>query len=425
MTSRMKFSGAICLSFVLSLFTTLASADTKFIQVAAQDKTERSAIANIGMTIEAVRSDSVWGFATDEERKTLRARGFRILGEFTEETARGGHEGAFGFPIEDNAYHTYSETVALLRDLEDHHTDVAKLQSIGKTAEGRDIWAMHLNSSTESLATGKSEKPGAIFMGNHHAREHLSVEVPLLLLKHLLDHRSEEPIRTLLETRDIWIIPMVNPDGAEYDVSTGKYKYWRKNRRNNGDGTFGVDLNRNYGFKWGTGGSSSSTSSETYMGKEPFSEPETQAIRDFVRSQKNATILLTFHSFSELVLFPWGHTNDPIAKKRDADVFRKMAETMGNMNGYTPLQSSDLYVASGDTTDWAYGELGIFAFTFELSPGGGGFNGFYPGPAMIQRAFEANLQPALYLMQVAQDPYRVLDSGQAGLLKHYVEPALP
>jgi carboxypeptidase T len=245
-------------------------------------------------------------------------------------------------------------------------------------------------------------------MGNHHAREHLSLEIPLMLIHFLLNNREDPKIKNLLETRDLWFVPMVNPDGAEFDIATGKYKWWRKNRRNNGDGSFGVDLNRNYGFKWGTGGSDTDTSSDVYMGKEPFSEPETQTIRDFVEAHLNAKVLLTFHTYSELVLYPWGNTYDDVGNAKDLAVFKKMATTMAAWNRYKPQQSSDLYIASGDTTDWAYGTHGIFAFTFELSPRDMSGGGFYPGAKVIEGVFQKNIEPALYLIESAKQTTRDL-----------------
>ena len=262
-------------------------------------------------------------------------------------------------------------------------------------------------------------------MANHHAREHLSTEVPLLFAQHLLQNRATAEIGALLDTRDIWIIPMLNPDGVEYDISTGRYQYWRKNRRNNGDGTFGVDLNRNYGYQWGTGGSSKDTSSDVYMGPTSFSEPETQAFKAFVESLPNTKILLSLHAFSELILYPWGHKHDPISNQHDLMVHEKIAKTMAGWNKYTPQQSSDLYIASGDTTDWSYGQLGIVSFTFELSPANmGGPGGFYPGAGMIDKAFAANLKPMLYLLDLANDPGRALGTAPTGFLKNYVAPAV-
>ena len=254
-------------------------------------------------------------------------------------------------------------------------------------------------------------------MGGHHAREHLSVEVPLLLAKFLVEARDETTLR-LLDTRDIFIIPMVNPDGAQFDIATGNYQMWRKNRNTNaGNSCAGVDINRNYGFKWGTGGSSSNACSDVYMGPTPFSEPESQAVKAFVEGHPNLKVLLTFHTYSELVLYPWGSTYDDISNRADLATFQKMAQTMAGWNGYTPQPTHDLYIASGDTTDWAYGALGIFAFTFEMSPNGGGFGGggFYPGPEEIQHSFQANLKPAMYMIDLADDPHRAVSAPETTL----------
>jgi carboxypeptidase T len=250
--------------------------------------------------------------------------------------------------------------------------------------------------------------------------------MPLMLAEHLLKNRTTAQIGNLLENRDIWIIPMVNPDGAEYDIATGSYRMWRKNRRNNGGGTFGVDLNRNYGYGWGTGGSSNNPSSDTYMGTAPFSEPETQAIRDFVTSHRdNVSTVISYHTFSELILYPWGGKYDAIENTNDRRVHEIMAQQMAQWNGYTPQQSSDLYIASGDTCDWAYGELGKVTFTFELSPKSQWNGGFYPGAGVIDRVFQANLRPMLYMIDLADDPYRVLNGGTRDFLKHYHQPEVP
>ena len=227
-------------------------------------------------------------------------------------------------------------------------------------------------------------------------------------------YRAGNPrIVGLINSRDIHIIPVVNPDGMEYDIKDGTYKMWRKNRTRNANGTFGVDLNRNYGFQWGTGGSSSDPNSETYKGTAPFSEIESRAIKNYVEAHTNITILLTLHSFSKLILYPWGHKYNPIETGADHQVHSVMARKMAEWNGYEPEQSSELYIASGDTTDWSYGVHKIISFTFELDPAnnGVGGGGFYPGPGVIQPVFQKNIEPFLYLINYADNPYRVLDIG--------------
>jgi carboxypeptidase T len=255
-------------------------------------------------------------------------------------------------------------------------------------------------------------------MGGHHAREHISIEMPLQLAQHLAEAyaNGDKRVVELLNSHTVYIVPCVNPDGAEYDISSGDYVLWRKNRRMNSDGTEGVDLNRNYGHHWGEGGASNNGSSDIYHGPKAFSEPETQNIKAFIESHANISIDLSFHTFSELILYPWGYTYSPISDQKAYQVHKTMAETMAKWNGYTPQQSSALYIASGDTTDWAYGAHGLISFTFELDPkmspdmNWQPDKGFYPGQSFIRPVFEKNLEPCLYLIGYADNPYRVLQS---------------
>jgi carboxypeptidase T len=377
----------------------------RFVQVDAKTREQRTTAENAGMSIEFLRSDSVWGFADAKSIADMQSHGLTILGNFDMKMGRGGHQGA-GFPQKDERFHDYAEVKAKLYQLEKENPEMAKVHIIGTSLEGREILALHLNTTAASLKAGRSNKPGMIYMASHHAREHLSTEMPLMFADYLLKNKKDATLSALLSDRDIWFIPLVNPDGSEFDISEGSYEMWRKNRRPNGDGTFGVDLNRNYGYKWGTGGSSTSTNSDVYMGAKPFSEPETQVIKNFVESHLNAKVLLTIHTFSELILYPWGNTYDGIENAKDEAVFTTMAKDMAKWNKYTPQQSSDLYITSGDTTDWAYGEHGIFAFTFELSPTSIWDGGFYPGQKAIDPTFAANVKPFLYLLELADDPYR-------------------
>ena len=401
-----------------------AFADQRFIQIEARTKEQRSQIADRGVSIEAVRSDSVWGFANENSINELNQGGFKILGNFDQEVARGGHETMFDFPTEDTRFHNYNELMEELNHLAQEHADIVKIHNIGTTVEKRNIWAIHINTSQDELEKGQSNKPGIIYVGNHHAREHLSMEIPLMYAQYLMSHRRDPRISSLLDSRDIWIVPMLNPDGVEFDIATANYKMWRKNRRKNANGTYGVDLNRNYGFGWGTGGSSKDPSSDVYMGTSAFSEPETQAFRDFVNAHANTKVLLSFHTFSELILYPWGGKHDPVPNNEDRLTFETLAKTMAQWNHYTPEQASDLYIASGDTTDWAYGTHGIFAFTFELSPKSMYEGGFYPGQKVIDKVFEDNLKPCLYLLDVTDNPKKVLGNSSSSFLKNYQEPSI-
>jgi len=384
---------------VTSAFARNDHSNVYLIKAFAKDKHERTRIADAGLAIDGILSDSVTIFGTDEDIARLKKINVPI--EVVEMPGF-----ADAFPTADGAFHDYQEMQDALNKIVTENSDIASLVNIGKSVEGRDLLGVRLSSGKEM-----DSLPTAIFMGCHHAREHLSVEVPLKIAQHLVDNYDRDSrIKSILDTTEVYIIPMVNPDGAEHDISTGNYKMWRKNRKKNADGTYGVDLNRNYGSHWGGPGSSSSTNSDTYKGTAPFSEPETQAVRDFVRARKKTTVLLSFHTFSELVLWPYGWTNDEIANSDDRKVFETMGKKMATWNKYTPQKSSELYLASGDTTDWAYDELKIFAFTFELSPSSMFGGGFYPGAKAIEPTFKANLEPALYLMENTPNPYGVLNN---------------
>jgi carboxypeptidase T len=194
---------------------------------------------------------------------------------------------------------------------------------------------------------------------------------------------------------------MVNPDGHEH--SRTAERLWRKNRRPNPDGSFGVDPNRNYGYMWGTLNvptSSHVPSDETYVGPRAFSEPETQAVRDLIACERFAGVI-TYHSYSQLILYPWGYTDRPIPDPEDRELMVGLAaEMQGLIQGvhgavYTPQQASELYPTAGDTADWTYGIFGIPSFTIELRPRTFEEGGFILPASQIQPTWEEN-RPAAF-----------------------------
>lgn len=371
-----------------------------WVEIAAPGKAERNAAVNAGISIEEIRPDKVGGVATAKAVARAKTAGLRILSEVSLRQ----RFGRLDFPESDAIYHNYEETEADLKALAERAPDLVSLFSIGKSVLGKDILALRLTRG--AAGTAPSGKPGIVFLGAHHAREHLSTEVPLLLAKHLVDNRAQPEIARLLDARDIYIIPMVNPDGVEYDVEGGRYHMQRKNMSKNADGSTGVDLNRNYGWGWGGDGASPYPDDDTYRGPAAFSEPESNAVKTFVEARPNLKVMVSYHTFSELILYPWGGSNDPIPDAKALKAFRAMAGEMAKMTDYTPEQSSDLYVATGDTCDWAWGERGIFAFTFELTPKSMWDGGFYPGPDAVAATFQSNIRPALYLIGLSDDPLR-------------------
>ena len=192
-------------------------------------------------------------------------------------------------------YTSYNECVDFFKSAQKSNPNLFKVESIGTTWEDRDIIAVTI---TKDVKTDK-DKPALFYTGTIHAREWIGIELSLNFAKYILDHIDYEPqLNTLLDIATLYMVPCANPDGFEY--SRNHFSFWRKNRRRNQDGSFGVDLNRNFevGFS-----PNKDTTSNVYSGPAPFSEPETQALRDFVLEHKNITIALDYHSQGN-VFFP-------------------------------------------------------------------------------------------------------------------------
>jgi len=296
-------------------------------------------------------------------------------------------------------YHTYQELERDLVALEENYPHLVRLHDIGKSLEGRNIYALKISDNV-SLDENEAE---VLFIGCHHAREWISVEVPYLLGKYLVENYGSNPrVRDLVDHSQIWIVPLLNPDGLEYSVYF--YRYWRKNRRYNGPGSYGVDINRNYDYMWGfdNEGSSPDTFSEVYRGPAPFSEPETQAIHDLFL-QRKFQALISYHNYSQVILYPWGYTTEPSPK--DAllsEMARNMSQLIRSESGRIyefGAAGSQLYLTNGDTTDWALGIYDTPAFTIELPPIDELQGGFFNAEEDISTIFQENLPAALYLIE--------------------------
>jgi hypothetical protein len=213
----------------------------------------------------------------------------------------------------------------------------------------------------------------------------------------------------------------MNPDGGEYDIATGTYRSWRKNRQPNpGSSYVGTDLNRNWGYRWGCcGGSSGTFSSETYRGASAFSAPETTVVRNFVNSRvasgkQQITVAIDFHTYQELILWPYGYTTTNLPADMipdDWDTMVAMGQAMAATNGYTPEQASDLYITDGTINDWLYGVHRILNYTFEMYPRTSAQGGFYPPDEVIPAETSRNRAAILYLLEHADCPYDVIGKG--------------
>ena len=377
-----------------------AGADDRYwVTVLASDNHQRTRLLEAGMDIVEIKSDRVSGFANKKILDLLAKNGFVVKGKMT--IAQYSQQFGKDFPVADAAYHNYQETTDLLKTLAANNPAIASLFSIGKTIQGRDIWCLRINSNAQGEIA--STKPGAVYIGNHHAREHLSNEVPLLFAAWLFDHKDDADIKQYIAGLDIYIIPMLNPDGVELDIKNGTYQYHRKNARVNSDKTIGVDLNRNYDSWWCQSGASHSPWSDTYCGTKAFSEPESQAVKKFMEARPNLKTHISYHSYASSVLYPWGGSDADVPDPKDKQVFINMAAEMGRLTGYTPEKSSAMYVATGDSCDWAYAEGKIFAFTIELEG-----NSFYPGPEVITQTVTSNVKAAVYMLSVTDNPYKTI-----------------
>src|SRR5687768_10621513 len=329
------------------------------------------------------------------------------------------------FPPSDSLYHNYDEMVAEIQAREAARPDIVDVFSIGTSYRGRAIWAAKVS---DNVATDENE-PEVMFDAVHHADEHLTLEQALYLFKELVTDYGDDPqVTNLVNAREIWIIFMLNPDGAQFDLGGDPYRDWRKNRQPHPTSThIGTDLNRNYDYRWNCcGGSSGNPASETYRGWSPFSAPETRAMRDFVNSRvvgglQQIRTHISLHANGELILWPYGYTTRDVPgdmTTADQAALRRMARAMAATNGYQAVQSSEWYITDGDQIDWMYGRHRIFSFTLELYPGLGGAAGHYPADEKIAAQTQRNRAALLYLIDLAGCPYRASGTQNAncGLL---------
>jgi len=303
------------------------------------------------------------------------------------------------------SYKDLTQVNAKLNALVADRPDLVTLLDLGTSLQGRHIYGVRITGP----GTGK---PAVQFNGCHHAREWISVMVPMWIADRLVYGYDTDPrIQSVVNGVEVYVIPVVNVDGYVYTWTNDRL--WRKNRRPPpaGSSCRGVDDNRNYGVGWGGAGSSSNPCDETYRGTAAFSEPETAAMRSFTLSRPNIAVVQSYHSYSQLILSPWGYTN---ALPTDYDVFFELMRGMryailavhGVDYGYGPSYST-IYPASGVDGDWYYGydpNRLIFAFTTELRDTGQ--YGFELPADQIIPTCEENFAAALYVAEWCLTPVK-------------------
>ena len=268
---------------------------------------------------------------------------------------------------------------------------------IGESLEGRTIRAIRVT------AAGPDDRPAVLVTAGQHAREWIAMSSGMYVIEQLVQRADEPEIAAILDAVQVFVIPVVNPDGYAY--SWTDERYWRKNRR----GGVGVDTNRNFGHGWGGEGSSDVAEDENYAGESAFSEPESATVRDFVLAHPELVAHLDLHSYGQLVLYPWGHifenAPDDAQLSATATAIANEMELFGT--NYTPVQGVNLYPAAGNVIDWTYGDAGLHAMTMELRPNDEEI-GFILPPAQIVPVGDEVMAGLLVQLQfangVAPDP---------------------
>ena len=316
-------------------------------------------------------------------------------------------------------YHTLVEGVCFINNLAQAYPNIAEVVSIGQSIEGREIWALKI---TDNPAVVEPEEEKILFTGVTHAREWITFEMILYLAEYLTTRYDDDPqVRHIVDNSVVWLVPAVNPDGYEYTWTTNRM--WRKNRRCEGHGCPGVDINRNYDYKWGYNdwGSSPDSHSQIYRGPYPASEPETQAIQNLLADEKFA-VGVSYHSYSQLCLYAWGYVGAVLPESYASfrAMGKKYVSLVYGVHGkvYTPGQSNyTIYATNGDFDDYAYGAQGVLAFTPELRPTSSGEGGFLLPEEQILPTVEENTAPALWLMLNVASAFDYQRSGAEPLIE--------
>lgn len=282
------------------------------------------------------------------------------------------------------SYLTLDEVMAELDEMRTLYPNLITVREAlpGTTAQGRQLFWVRISDNPDT----DEDEPEALYTGMHHAREPMSIMNLIFFMHYILENYASDPdVQEIIDNTELYFIPCLNPDGYEYNRSTNPSGggMWRKNRRNNGNGTYGVDLNRNYGYQWGynNSGSSPTSSSETYRGPSAFSEPETQMVRDFCLGHEFVTAL-NDHAYGNYLIVPWGYIN----VLAEATLYAGIGDDLNTCNNYLVgnCYTTVGYAVNGTSDDWMYGEQTakdkIYAITPEI---GTSSDGFWPPPSKI------------------------------------------
>lgn len=328
-------------------------------------------------------------------------------------------------------YHTVAGHEQHNAEVAAAHPDLVRLYDIGdswKKAQGQgghDIQALCISKLTagDCALNSSGKKPKFVLHAQIHAREVATGELAYRWIDLLVSsYGKDAEITALLDTRELWVIPVANPDGVDVVASSPTRPLMhRKNVDDSAGGCpatdVGVDLNRNSGFQWDA--TQGGPCDETYPGPRAVSEPETVAVQGFLEkifpdrkgdvgepaAPGTTGVFLTLHSYGDDILAPYGYTNTDAPDKA---ALVALGKKMGALNGY-PVSTGDGgvgYFAPGATDDWLYGTRGVASYTFEVGPGSGACGGFFPAYACVDSTlWPKNRKAFLYAARAAATPY--------------------
>jgi len=309
-----------------------------------------------------------------------------------------------------DSYQTWETIEAQLASWETLYPTICKRVNIGTSLDGKPITGIRITSAANTAPVEHgSRKVGVIYFGAEHAREWITVPVVLYIANYLLTgYGTDARATAIVNNMEIYCVPIFNVDGYRYTWSN--QRLWRKNRRNNGGGNYGVDINRNWGHHWGEEGASTNPSSETFRGANAFSEPETLALANFELANPRIKGHLDYHSYSQLILYPWGYqaANPPDNSIYNAETGRMaqlFARSSGRSYDYGPIYAT-IYPASGNSVDWSYGVAGTKAITIEL-PDTGEYGFLLPESQILSvctEQLEGAVDYALWIQQLNKEP---------------------
>ncbi|MAZ47829.1 MAG: hypothetical protein CME65_04660 [Halobacteriovoraceae bacterium] len=267
----------------------------------------------------------------------------------------------------DEEYKNPEEIEQIVLDYYQRYPQLTERVSIGKSLEGRDIWALKISDNPN---LDETQEPTILFNSMHHAREVMTPEVAIDIIDYLLSHYGQDAqVTDWVDKNQIWVIPMLNVDGNNKMWTSDRW--WRKNTR----GGYGVDINRNYPLNWKKcGGSSGSRWSQTYRGESAGSEPETQAMMKFV-GQIKPVFNISYHAYSEIVIYPYGCNGERVARKEIVESIGKDIGTVLNYEAGTAWEL--LYSVDGGDIDWMYDAYEVIPYVIEVNSRKQGFQPDY------------------------------------------------